>query len=249
MCAWPTSMQMPTSNPIEVVFDECDERLRRRQRIRNDLQGQPHAGAVAISCRVSMLRRAASRLLSPASGLATSGTPRCTTRWRNGIVAGHRQCRLAFRQRASAALVIGQRVRKCLAPLSVVVTRDHRRVNRVEHQACVLQPLRQRSNGDAVVIVEVRARREHLDALKAVGSDLDQVFAIEPLVVKEMRGDAEPRAAHEIGSCRVARPTPDATVPRTSTPSHGLYRSSSISPASNSRSRAKRGYFARLART
>ena len=48
-----------------------------------------------------------------------------------------------------------------------------------------------RGNGVRVVIVEVPARGEDLDRLEAVTGDIDEVFAAQPLFVKEMRRDAE----------------------------------------------------------
>ena len=68
-----------------------------------------------------------------------------------------------FRRRSSSV----ERVRERLAPLRRWVARADRRVHRVERQPRVLEPLRQRSHRDAVVIVEVGARREDLDAVES----------------------------------------------------------------------------------
>jgi len=66
----------------------------------------------------------------------------------------------------------------------------------IEFEACLFEPLRERPDGDAVVIVEMRSRGEYLDTLETVRRDIDQMFAIEALVVKEMRGYAKAVAAH-----------------------------------------------------
>ena len=58
----------------------------------------------------------------------------------------------------------------------------------------------------AVVIVEVRARGEHLDGLEAMRRDLDQVLPVEALGVEQVRGDAEGRAQTPILTDGIRQP-------------------------------------------
>ena len=76
---------------------------------------------------------------------------------------------------------------------------DDRRVDRVQRQPRVDSHSASCATASVVVIVEVRARREELDRLEAVRGDVDQVVAAEPVVVEEVRGDAEALITH--GQC------------------------------------------------
>jgi hypothetical protein len=69
-------------------------------------------------------------------------------------------------------------------------------VNRIQHQACIFKPFRQRSHRDAVVVVEVGSSGEHFDTLESMSRDVDEMVAIEFLIVKKVRGNAKARAAH-----------------------------------------------------
>src|SRR2546423_9720350 len=53
------------------------------------------------------------------------------------------------------------------------------------------EPLRELRRRVCVVIVEVRARREYLDGIKAVGGNVDKMLAAQPRLVEQVRGDAE----------------------------------------------------------
>ena len=64
-------------------------------------------------------------------------------------------------------------------------------------EARVGEPLLQIRDRRRVVVVEVRPRREDLDALEAVRRDLEQVIAAQALSVVEVRGDAELPFGHK----------------------------------------------------
>src|SRR5687768_12160437 len=71
------------------------------------------------------------------------------------------------------------------APLSASVGEHVRdwRVNRVQNDSCFGEPVFQRSNRGAVVIVEVTSRRKYLDGFKSAYRDVDQVRLLQPLFV------------------------------------------------------------------
>ena len=60
------------------------------------------------------------------------------------------------------------------------------------------------------MIVEVRARGEQLDRFEAVRGDVDQVLAAQPMLVEQVRGDAE--AVHSTNLNPT--PTPSPARPR-----------------------------------
>ena len=79
------------------------------------------------------------------------------------------------------------------------------------------QPLLQIGDGRRIVIIEVRPRREDLDGLETVRRDLGQVVPAQPLIVKEVRGNAEPhinRFNRGSGTsyCTSNRPIPVASL-------------------------------------
>ncbi len=61
----------------------------------------------------------------------------------------------------------------------------------VQHQAGLLQPSLQRLDRRAVAVIEVRPRCEQLDRLEAVDGDLRQMVPAQPLIVIEVRRNAE----------------------------------------------------------
>ena len=197
MNAWPTSMQMPTSAPSRSFSMKRHERVGARQLVRDDLERELHAGL--LRHLVQRPRRCGARrrgCCPPPPASSESGTPSAPRGAGYGIVCATASAASASRQRLAAALVVGDRVGERLAPLAVDEARADRRVHRVERQARVVEPLGQRAHGDAVVVVEVRPRGEHLDALEAVRRNLDQVLAVEPLVVVQVRRNAKARGAH-----------------------------------------------------
>src|SRR5207302_10292462 len=68
---------------------------------------------------------------------------------------------------------------------------DDRRMHRVKREPRVGQPFGELRNGAGIVIVEMRARGEHLDRLEAMAGDIDEVLAAQPRLVKEVGRDAE----------------------------------------------------------
>jgi hypothetical protein len=64
-------------------------------------------------------------------------------------------------------------------------------VHRVERQARVRQPLRESIYGGCIVVVEMAPRRKHLDRIEAMGRNVDEMFAREPRLVKQVRRDPE----------------------------------------------------------
>jgi hypothetical protein len=61
----------------------------------------------------------------------------------------------------------------------------------VQAQARVVEPFGERDGGAPVAIVKVAAEAEHLDGFKAVGSDFNEVIAIEAIGDVKMCGDPE----------------------------------------------------------
>ena len=237
MNAWPKSRQSPASLEFEVLH-QPDDALHRRQPVRESPRGRAStpgvsATRVAIS---STLRFAASRWLSFGGGDCASGWPMCTTRCSYGTVAAIcSAARVSFTVQARAPGVrdgVGQRG----APDAVDVALDDRGVHGVQRQPGRRQPLAERLDGARVVVVEVRLRREQLDAGEPVGLDGLQVFEREPFVVEEVR-----RESKEHGE------VPGASGVRE--PSIVVHRTSSRCLPSSSRRRPKRGYRVMLSRT
>ena len=144
------------SCPFEVVFDERHQRFGARQLIGDDLERQLHpcplgASRAAPRCFFALLRGCCPELACATA----SGTPRWTTRWRNGIVCDN----------ASAASASASVRRRCVSSAIAFENASphapsdeagaNRRVHRVQRQPRVVEPFGQRSHGDAVVIVEV----------------------------------------------------------------------------------------------
>jgi hypothetical protein len=69
-----------------------------------------------------------------------------------------------------------------------------RRMDAVQRQPGVSQPFPERSDRAFVAVVEVAARREQLDALEPVRSNLREMVPVELLVVIEVCGNAEMHA-------------------------------------------------------
>ena len=61
----------------------------------------------------------------------------------------------------------------------------------MDFEARVGEPFGQLRDRPFVVIVEVRSGREQLDGLEAVRGDVDQVLAGQPVLVEQVRRDAE----------------------------------------------------------
>ena len=141
----------------------------------------------------SMLRMAASRLLSSGPGCCASGTPRWTTRNLKGMIRGdvQRGCHLAQRRlswrRRRASAVEKLRWPRPFANASVIGawTECRSRPASASHSFSV-------SNRRRVVIVEVAARGEHLDRLESVRRNLEQVRLLQPLFVVEVRRNSKP---------------------------------------------------------
>src|SRR5687768_2938170 len=76
-------------------------------------------------------------------------------------------------------------------------------MHRMDLEACVHEPFGQRGDRLFVVIVEVRPGGEELDGFEAVRSDVDQVLAAEPMLVKEVRRDAEAVHTRTNAQCRM----------------------------------------------
>ncbi len=104
-----------------------------------------------------------------------------------------------FTHRRLPRRAVAHGVRERLAP--VIRGREafrYGRMNAVERQPRLLQPLRQPRNRRRVVIVEVAPGREHLHGLESVRRNLRQVFPAQPLVVVQVRGDTKAHGAAEL---------------------------------------------------
>ena len=159
------------------------------------------AGPPAPRCS-SRLRHAASRLLSPAAAGSASGTPRCTTRKPTGTRRAMASAALVSCSARSPRPAVARRVGEGRAPAPVDVALRERRVDRVQTQPRSRQPRLERRDGSRVVIVEMRAGRDELDRVEAVGRDLLEMVAREPLAVIELRRDPEP---HWFAPCQLPK--------------------------------------------
>ena len=247
----------PDLRALEVVFDERHQRFGARQRIGNDFDGE--ADACPVRHGVQFLDAASCRLAAdcPCRALRRSRARPDGRRGSDTAAPREGERRFGLRQRLLSPRLVGDRVRERLAPGAVGEAGADRGVDAVQRQPRVVEPLAERANGRLVVIVEVRSRGKQLDAVQAVRRDLDEVLAVEALVVKEVRGHAKTQGAHTVHlsspHCRrsLARDARAEARSSDSSNSDGFvalaYRSSSTRSARISCRRPKRGYFARLA--
>ena len=192
-CAWPKSRQMPTSGLVEIVFDEVHERAGARQLVRNHLDARAaRRAAAAVARSASMLRRAGVAAVRRRRRGLRRGSPRCTTSTvdrnpprdvQRALGFGDARARARPRRRSRAISGPPQR-----PPSNALADR---RVDAVQLEPGFGQPLLQVRDRRRVVVVEVRARREHLDRLEAVRRDLEQMIAAQPLAVVEVRRHPE----------------------------------------------------------
>ncbi len=103
-----------------------------------------------------------------------------------------------------ALLGVAGRVREVGAPDALDQAVGDRRVDAVQREARLAQPLAEPRRGGLVAIVEVRARREQLDAVEAPIGDGLQMSAIERRVMEKMGGDPESHVGLKNG--RATRP-------------------------------------------
>ena len=139
------------------------------------------------------------------------------------------------RPRACARAVgVGARERQRRAPAAAVEALADRRVHACSVEPGLGEPLLQVGDGRRVVVVEVRPRGEQLDRVEAVRGDLEQVLAAS--------------AAGRGRGASTRRTTSPRLRPRVSTEAtvHRLPQLLDVRAPSSSRSRAKRGYFARF---
>jgi hypothetical protein len=211
---------------LELVLEEPDQRVRRRQAVRNDLDGDAHA----------QRRRERADLLETSRGRALA-VLRPGRRRRVGVSqvhddeAGrhaprHLESRGGFADRPRAVGLVRGGERQRPDPLAVDVPLDDGRVDRVERERVLTQPPDELVDRRSVVVVEVAPRGEQLDAVESALGELAQVAPAQPLVVIQVRGDAEPHV----------RATPFLEAVDAS-----FYPSSSTCWASSSRSLPKRG--------
>ena len=138
----------------------------------------------------SALRDAAARLLSPEAARAP-GTPRWTTKNFAGISPGDAKRRFRLTDGYLPARVVRTRRRIARALTGGAESIRDRRVDAVQPQARLLQPLRELSDRGPVVVVEMGSRRKQLDRLEAVAGDLGQVLTAQSLLVIEVCRYAE----------------------------------------------------------
>ena len=201
-------MQMPTSRAFEVVLDERHERFRARELVRDDLERQLDAGSIrhleqrlnALPCGIAaVVRRAGSARVRHAEvhdEVAERNRlrhgQRCF-RFRHGAL--RRASRPQSRWRTSRPTSPWTK----LAQIGACTEFSSSRVSS-SHSASA-------SHGDAVVVIEVGPRGEHLDAVEAVRGDLDQVVAVEPLVVEQVRRTPKRRLLTGSSSARMPQTT------------------------------------------
>ena len=113
-----------------------------------------------------------------------------------GNPARHVQRALGFSHGVRARVRVGARQRQRRAPPAAEEAVGDRRVNAVQLETRVREPLLQVRHRRRVVVIEVRARREQLERFESVRGDLQQMFAAQPLTVVEMRRHAELSFGH-----------------------------------------------------
>jgi hypothetical protein len=146
----------------------------------------------AASALISSRLLAAARwLFSAPGGVVASAYPRCTTMKPAGTRrATSRAAAVSPTARARSASSGGERQRP--DPRAVDVPLDDGRVDRVERERVLTQPPDELVDRRSVVVVEVAPRGEQLDAVESALGELAQVAPAQPLVVIQVRGDAEP---------------------------------------------------------
>jgi len=177
------------AQPLEVPFDHRDERGGVRDRVRDHLER--HADANRFGQPADLLDAAEGRgaaVLAPLHRRraevhdedARRDLPRDVQR---GVHLPDRRLPLA---------VVTDPDRDRRPPL--VAGRhalDDRRMDAVQREPRFLQPVAELRDRRGVVIVEVRPRGEHLDRFEPVRRDVREVRPAQPLIVEQVRGNAE----------------------------------------------------------
>ena len=169
-CAWPKSRQMPASS-LELV-EHVEQRVRRGEVVGHDLEGQPDAGV--------------DRGLGERFDAAPDGAARrCRRAESPGIAAGpgaRRATRQPRRRAASNATRVSamasSRRTACVdafeydaAPDAVREALADRPVHAVGGEAELVEPAAHLIDVARVVVVDVRARGEHLDEVEAAARE------------------------------------------------------------------------------
>ena len=178
MCAWPKSRQMPTSAASRSSSTKCTSEPARDSSLgitsTRDAHAERRGQPLQLLDAAPRARRGCCR---PAPGCCVRGRPRCTTSTLNGNPPRDVQRVLGFGDRLRARVGVGARERQRRAPAAADEALGDRRVNAVQLEPGLRQPLLQVGDRRRVVIVEVRARREQLDRVEPVRRDLQQVLA------------------------------------------------------------------------
>ena len=123
----------------------------------------------------STLRRAASRLLSSGAGMLRDGHAEVHDEELEGDDLRDIQRGLDLVQRRLSRVVVANRSGEGTLRAPVRKHIGDRRVDGMQVEPGLGEPLLQRSNRRRVVIVEVASRREHLDGFKSVRRNLEQM--------------------------------------------------------------------------
>ena len=183
---------MPTSGVVEHLLDEVHERAGARQLVRDHLDRELHAERLGQPLQLlDAPPRARRGCCRPATAAACAADRGATTSTLNGIRRAICSARSASASACARAVGVGAGQRQRRAPAPAGEALGDRRVHAVQLEAGFGEPLLQVGDRRRVVVVEVRPRREQLDALEPVRRDLEQVLAAQPLAVVEVRRDPE----------------------------------------------------------
>ena len=147
--------------------------------------------ASAIPWISSMLRMADSRWLSSGPGCWATGHAEMYDEEleRDRLRDVQRGRHLV--QRRLPRIVVAKGSGEVALRLAVCEHVRDRRVDGMQIEPCLGQPVPQRANRRLVVVVEVASRGEHLDGLEAMCGDLEEMGLLQPLFVIQVSGDAK----------------------------------------------------------
>lgn len=230
---------------VEIVFDHPDERVRRRQRVRDDLEGD--ADAQRGGERHDLREAAHGCLARVGRGIRmVARQPDMDDEDVRGEPASQLQRRGDLGQGERPLLLHGRGGAEGPAPAAVFEPVGDGRVDGVQPQTARGHPAGQVVQRPRVVVVDVGPGGDDLECAEAVRRDLVQVVRLQPLAVIELGRHTEqhghaPREGSET-------PIVAEACSRTRVPPLTTQRSSGTAVARIACSRPNRSYFRRLAR-
>ena len=195
-------------DPVELVLDQTDERRRAGQRIRNYFHRDLHPN---LGGHHDDVLKTTPRGVRPiVAGRWLLGGRHSEMHDQKAVrdAAGDLERRAGLRQGSAAACFVARRVRERADPSAVSDAIEDWRVQRMELQAGVRQPVRQPADCLFVVVIEMRTCGEQFDRVESVRGNAHEVLSRESRVVKQVGRYAETVVSQTtiLQGCRLLAP-------------------------------------------